>query len=61
MREAETNTVLRNYSPRRCFRPTLVEKSRARAHRRNRILMVQTSEHRFHEYERTRRQSMSVF
>jgi hypothetical protein len=43
------------------FRSAVVDQSRARAHRRNGILMVQATEDRFREHERIRRQSMSGF
>jgi hypothetical protein len=39
----------------------LVERLRARAHRRYGILMMQAFQNRFREHERTRRQSMSGF
>jgi hypothetical protein len=53
--------VVRNYSRSLCSRSALIERSRVRTHRRNEIFMMQTSQDRFREYERTRRQSMSGF
>jgi hypothetical protein len=53
--------VVRNYSRGLCFRTAFIERSRARAHPRDGILMMQASQDRFREYEHTRRQSMSGF
>jgi hypothetical protein len=53
--------VVRNYSRGLCFRSAFIKRSRARAHPRDGILMMQASQDRFREYEHTRRQSMSGF
>ena len=53
--------VVRNYSRGLCFRTALIERLRSRAGPRDGILMMQPSQDRFREYDRTRRQSMSGF